>query len=234
MRPTQPSRMRRSITVLACALLAACVARAPAPPLPADTQAPAEFPFEYYRDAAARGQTVMKVNSRLSYVAVEVRRDGPLARIGHDHVVASGDVSGYVLPSAGRGDLHIPLSRLTVDEAGLRTEAGMDTEPSQEAIDGTRRNMLEKVLEADRFPFALVRIMRKEGEALSLTITLHGTTRELTVPARIESHTGKMIVSGQLTLAQTDFGIRPFSVLGGALRVQDNLAMRYRIVAENL
>ncbi|HYD63078.1 MAG TPA: YceI family protein [Noviherbaspirillum sp.] len=236
MRATPPDRMRRAFLALSCALLAACVARLPSPPsLPADVQAPADFPQAYYLQAAANGKTVLQVKPEQSLIAVEVRRGGMLAGLGHDHLVASRDVRGLVLPSEGREDLYLPLSLLTVDEAGLRAEAGMDTKPNQDAIEGTRRNMLEKVLEADRFPFALVRITREDAAAgtLKAAITLHGQTRMVEAPARIEGDAGRMIVSGRLAIAQSDFGITPFSVLGGALQVQDRLEIRYRIAAEN-
>lgn len=226
--------MPRTSLVLACFMLAACVARTPVPAIPeapGDLQAPSGFPQAFYRDAASRGERVLHVDPRRSSIVIEVRRAGPLARLGHDHVVASRNVQGYVLPSAGRADLFIPLARLTVDEPGLRAELAMETQPAPEAVGGTRRNMLDKVLEADRFPFALVRVSRKEGDVLRVAVTLHGKTREVEVPARIDSTPEGMSVSGRMTLAQSDFGITPFSVLGGALQVQDAMAMRYRIVA---
>ena len=216
---------------LTCAMLAGCVARAPTPLAPAGLPVPTKFPLAYYRDAQARGQVVLQVDRRHSLVAIDVRRGGPLAGLGHDHVVASRDVQGYVLPSAGRADLFVPLALLTVDEASLREESGIGKPPSAEAIEGTRRNMLDKVLEAERFPFALVRIDRLDGGAMRVAITLHGRTREFLSPARVEHAAGGMTVSGEMTIAQSDFGITPFAVFGGALQVQDKLALRYRIVA---
>jgi hypothetical protein len=38
--------------------------------------------------------------------------------------------------------------------------------------------------------------------------------------------------SGELTLKQSDFGITPFSVLGGALAVQDQLELRFELSAQ--
>jgi len=76
-----------------------------------------------------------------------------------------------------------------VDEAALRAEAGFDTQPTDSDIEGTRDNMLEKVLEADKFPFALIGGCRRDtGSAtLTVTLTLHGSTRTLQVPAQIET-----------------------------------------------
>lgn len=237
MRAPAPDRMHRAILALSCALLASCVARPPSLPspvsAPAGMQAPADFPQSLYRQAIANGKAVLRIDPAQSLIAVEVRRGGPLAGLGHDHVVSSRDVHGYVLPSEGRADLYLPLSRLAVDEAELRAEARMDTQPSQDAIAGTRRNMLEKVLEAERFPFALVHIARDAGvpEKLKLAVSLHGQTRVYDAQARIEDQPGRIVASGRIAIFQTDFGITPFSVLGGALQVQDRLEMRFRIVA---
>ncbi|RZI40481.1 YceI family protein [Herbaspirillum sp. HC18] len=232
MRASMPLRTRRTILVLLCAGLAACVARAPLPSLPAaGQQVPADFPEAVYRQAYAEGKNVLRVNPGESLAVIEVRRGGPLARMGHDHVVASHDLQGYVMPDSGRADLYLPLSRLTVDEAPLRAEAGMESQPAQDAIEGTQRNMLEKVLEAERFPFVLLHIER-DASNLRVAITLHGQTRSYTVPADIQATPERITVNGKMTIAQSDFGMTPYSVLGGALQVQDKLEMRYRIVAK--
>jgi hypothetical protein len=160
-----------------------------------------------------------------------VRRGGLLARLGHDHAVASRSVAGYAAPSAGRVDISFRADQLTVDEPGLRHEAGLTTAPSPEAIEGTRTNMLTKVLEAQRYPLILVHAqLRKEG-GFDAAITLHGVTRNVTLPAQIDYGPDMVTASGALRLSQTDFSITPMSVAGGLLTVQDELELRYRIVA---
>jgi hypothetical protein len=47
---------------------------------------------------------------------------------------------------------------------------------------------------------------------------------------QIESGAGEVRVSGSLTLSQRDFGITPFAVLGGALRVQDAIRADFVVV----
>jgi hypothetical protein len=219
----------------AVALLSGCAPSAPT----LDVAAPSlgsGFPDAWYRQAQANGVKVLRIDPLRSLLAIEVRRGGALAALGHDHVVASHDVRGYVAPDQGRADLAIPLLRLSVDEPELRKQAGFETQPSAEAVDGTRRNMLDKVLEAERFPLALVRIERNaergaDPAMLRVTITLREVSREYQVPAKIEIVPDGMVVSGQMDFKQSDFGIVPFSVLGGALRVQDRLDLRFRIHA---
>jgi hypothetical protein len=42
------------------------------------------------------------------------------------------------------------------------------------------------------------------------------------------------MAAGELRLRQSDFGITPFSVLGGALTVEDELRVRYRLLARRV
>lgn len=226
--------IRRACLMLVLAVLAAgCTPRISPQAEAVHTQAPADFPEAYYRQAESLGKKVLRVDPERSLVAIVVRRDGPLARLGHDHVVASHDVRGYVDIAAGRADLYVALDRLAVDEPLLRSEAGFTTQPSQQAVEGTRHNMLEKVLDSGSFPFALIHVSRgaTDSSKLTVTITLHGTMQTFEIPAQIETLAGGTEISGQMVFKQTDFGIVPFSILGGALQVQDRLDLRFRIFA---
>ena len=219
-----------SAAMLAAALMAGCIASSP----PNLANPDAGDAAQWYRQAAASGARVLVIDPVQSLVVVTVRRGGALARFGHDHVVASRGVEGFAAPAAGRADFHFRLDQMTVDEAALRLAAKLDTQPSADAIAGTRTNMLTRVLEAERFP--LVRLSARQlagqvGQPLQLSITLHGVTRMVAAPARIDSTPEGMAASGTLQLRQSDFGITPMSVMGGAMTVQDTMELRYRIVA---
>ncbi|MGZ3236757.1 MAG: YceI family protein, partial [Burkholderiaceae bacterium] len=69
------------------------------------------------------------------------------------------------------------------------------------------------------------------SSTLRVAITLHGVTRNFEIPTQIETTPSRVSVAGRLTLNQTDFGIVPFSILGGAMQVQDRLDLRFRIIA---
>src|SRR5438477_12503248 len=230
------SRALRAVltATLLSALLGGCapLLRGPAP---APAAPPADFPDGYYREALAQGKPVFRVDPAESLVVIEVRRSGSLARLGHDHVVASREVVGYVAPDEGRADLYVALARMQVDEAALRAEAGFDTQPTESDIEGTRANMLAKVLEADKFPFALISVAgasaKEKKTTLAVAITLHGHMRTLQVPAEIEADAEKIGVTGRLSFEQTDFGITPYSLLGGAIAVKNRVDLRFRIIA---
>src|SRR5438067_7395071 len=220
------SKALRVAAALSSTMLAGC-ALLPREPTPAPAAVPADFPEGYYREALAQGKPVFRVDPAESLVVIEVRRSGSLARLGHDHVVASREVVGYVAPDEGRADLYVALARMQVDEAALRAEAGFDAQPTESDIEGTRANMLAKVLEADKFPFALISVAgasaKEEKTTLAVAITLHGYMRTLQVPAEIEADAEKISVTGRLSFEQTDFGITPYSLLGGAIAVQNRV-----------
>lgn len=222
----------------ACALVAcAPMPTAPAAPAPA---VPAGFPADDYAKAAARGEPVFRLDPTQSVVVMRVYRGGALARFGHDHVVASRDVHGYLLlannSAERRADLYAPLASLSVDEPALRARAGFDTQPSQQDIDGTRRNMLEKVLEAGRFPFVSLHVDRAMGDPPVLRVnaaaTLHGKTHAQSIALQLDTASANTVyVRGRFSVKQTDFGITPYSLLGGALRVEDRVDIEFDLAA---
>jgi len=223
-------------TIAFSCLIAACAVQIPRSPV-IDDQRPDGFPADYYQQLAQRGGEVLRIDPTQSLIVIEVRRAGSLANLGHDHVVASHGVQGYVAPKEGRADLYIRLDQLVVDEPELRAEAAFDTQPSESAIAGTRENMLRK-FNAEAHPYAVVSVARvvvdAAGTQLDVSLAMNGVTRALRIPAKIEQTADQIAVTGRVTLAQTDFGITPFSILGGALQVQDQVDVRVAIRARYL
>jgi hypothetical protein len=231
---------RSVLSLLIAITLGACAPGAVSPPAQVPLEAPADR-WAAYRRAEALGQTVLRVDPGRSLIVITVRRGGTLARLGHDHVVASHTVEGLVAPESGQADLSFRLDQLIVDEPNLRVQAGLDTQPSSDAIDGTRSNMLSKVLDAGQFPDVFIHAIRTgtgagTANVLGVALTLHGVTRKMNIPVDIENTAGPagpafMTVSGSFSIMQSDFGIVPFSVMKGAIAVRDQLDLRFRIVA---
>lgn len=231
--------MRNALAGLAivATLIPGCAPQPPRPSEPAALaeQVPADFPAQRYLSAFARGEAAFRIDPAGSLLVVEVHRAGSLARLGHDRVIASHDVQGYAAPKEGLADLYVPLDRLVVDEPSLRAEAGFDTQPTEDDIAGTRRNMLTRVLEVERYPLVVVTVHAVvAGNADSIadvSITLHGVTRSTRIPVHIENGKEEIEVSGRTVVNQTDFGITPLSILNGAIQVGDAVGLRFRIRA---
>ena len=177
-----------------------------------------------------------------SDVTVRVYRDGPLARLGHNHVIASTGVTGRVVlaESVSRStlELSLPLDSLTVDEPARRAAAGSDfpdnvTEADRE---GTRRNMLgTALLDAATFPavhLASVAVAEREGILyVTARVDITGHVREIVVPVTLETQGPTLVARGEFTVTHAELGLVPFSVAMGALRVRDDLQVAYRLVA---
>ena len=229
--------MHSALLPLAAAALIGASLSACAPPAaraPDVDQRLPSFPDDYYREAAARGEPVFRIDSARSQLVVEVRRGGTFASAGHDHVIASHDVRGFIAPDSARADFYVQLDRMTVDEPALRTAAGFDTPISQAAIEGTRTNMLSRVLHSDLHPFAVVSVADVGAGDVDASITLNGVTRRSRIPVEILRRGDEFRASGALALDQTDFGITPLSLLGGAIRVQNRVEIRFSIDARRM
>ncbi|UGQ34799.1 YceI family protein [Janthinobacterium sp. PLB04] len=228
-----PHAHRRTLLACACALLAACTPFAP-PPAASLPAAPVPAPAMQAPAWQQRGVQVLHIVPQESLLTITVRRGGALARLGHDHVIASRSLQGVVAPAPGRAAFQFRLDEMSVDEESLRQAAGLTTTPSADAIAGTRHNMLVRVLEAERYPWVRIDARRTGNkEVLEADITLHGVTRTVQLPVRIEQAADgrRLQASGSLLLKQSDFGIVPFTVLGGAMAVQDQMELAFRITA---
>jgi hypothetical protein len=229
---------RALLLVVVLMLLVGC-----APPVPEQpavepkAEAPPDLLAEFYQQAALEGAHVYGIDPDQSEAWLIVGRGGTLASFGHDHAIAAQDFRGFVmLPDKarpGRTDLAFNLITLAVDPPELRAQAGLGEPLSDDAVSGTRRNMHEKVLHTERFPWLVVRARSNPGtqlpQKLIAAITLHGVTREYSLPVKLEVRGPVLVVEGQLTLSQRDFDIPAFSVFGGALRVEDALPVTFKL-----
>ena len=224
--------------LLVAGLLAGCASRPPrepAPTAPASTPAPADI-------TAARQGRALKVIPEESLLTVLVFRGGPLGKAGHNHVIASHEMSGFAwVPediSLASFEVHVPVGSFTIDEPALRAQEGPDfsADVPDSAREGTKKNMLsEPMLDGQRFPEMVLRSTHLEpvagGVVAQVDVTVRGQARPVTVPLRYEMKGDALLVKGELSLKQTDLGLTPFSLLGGALRVEDEMRVKVSLVA---
>jgi hypothetical protein len=189
------------------------------------------------------GAAAYSIDSAQSELRLLVYRAGPMARLGHNHVILNHAVGGWV-DAAGRPEsasfsLYLPVADFIVDDARARSEEGQDfsAEVPEEAKSGTRRNMLGgAVLDAERFPVITLTsagIARAaEGNLVAtLTVGVAGHESILAVPFTVEISADRIAAAGSVVLRQSDLGLTPLSVMLGALRVQDDITVKFRFVA---
>ena len=219
----------------AAAVLAACAQ--PPPYEPGDAAAP-PLPETVYRQAAA-GDSVYRIDAQRSRLFLRTGRDGPMKSAGHDHVIASTNVEGWVLVAGdsggSRADLRLPLQQLVVDDPAYRERFGLDPELPGSAIEGTTRNMQDKVLESNLFPWATatVRVLSMQGSQtqLDVRVAAHGASFDYQVPATLSVEPDELQATGSMTLRHADFGLTAFSAAGGLLRVAEEIEVVFEMVA---
>jgi polyisoprenoid-binding protein YceI len=226
------------LLVLAATALVACAPRRLEPSAP-----PEAGPAATVR--VPRGARVFEVDPARSTVSLRVYRAGPLARLGHDHVITSATLDGRAwttgaLASSGF-DLRLPVASLVVDDPAARRAAGpgFEKEVPPQAREGTRGNLLRpEVLDAGRYPEIRVQAASLggtwEAPVARADVTLRDRTRRLEIPLTLTRGAGELAANGSFRLRQTDFGIAPFSVAGGAIQVADDVDIAFEIHASEV
>jgi polyisoprenoid-binding protein YceI len=182
------------------------------------------------------------VDAEQSVVTIRVYRAGPLARLGHNHVITSTTETGHAWTNgelSGSGfEVRVPVAGLEVDDPVARAGAGPDFagEVPTEAREGTRRNLSRaEVLDAERHPEIVVQAAALEGtwqqSVARATVTLKDRAGVVEVPLEIERGPGTLRARGGFRIRQTDFGMTPFSVGGGAIQVTDEVEIAFDVVA---
>jgi polyisoprenoid-binding protein YceI len=224
------NRIAAAVLVLSLGACAAPRPRPPAPQLPAAAGLKAlPAPGEY------------KIDTGSSELRILVYRAGPLANLGHNHVMVNRGVTGLVQVgssmSSSSFSLKVPVESFVVDDTEARREEGSDFpgEIPQDAKSGTRRNMLgAAVLNAAEFPEITVSSVTFTGtpDALSaeLTIGVAGHEAKLTAPCTLQGDAHRMTAAGSMELRQTAIGLAPYSLLHGALQVEDAMTVKFSIV----
>jgi polyisoprenoid-binding protein YceI len=178
-----------------------------------------------------------------SLIAIQVFRGGPMARLGHDHVIGARQIVGEARLAErleqSEFAFTIATNLMTVDDPELRAAAGpVFAAPVPDAArEGTLRNLLgASLLRAAEFPGIEVQsreVLIVDGQPrVTLQVTVAGVTSQLVVPFALQRTPQTLIAEGAIPLRQSELGLTPFSVMMGALQVQDEMQISFRLVAE--
>jgi polyisoprenoid-binding protein YceI len=100
--------------------------------------------------------------------------------------------------------------------------------------------MNEQVLEVNKYPDILYKASVASisslgaslySAALNGSLSFHGVTRNQPVTARVAMFGEMLRASGDFTLRQSDYQVKPVVVAGGALKLKDELKFSFELVA---
>jgi polyisoprenoid-binding protein YceI len=126
--------------------------------------------------------------------------------------------------------------RISVQSASLEVTDDISEKDRAEI----ESKMKQEVLETSSYPEIVFESSlispNKMGENqytvnVSGKLTLHGVTRNETIYAQVSLTGDTLRAYGELSLKQTDYGIKPVSVAGGTLKVKDEVKLSFDVTA---
>lgn len=174
------------------------------------------------------------IDKTASRFTVQAFATGMLSVFGHNPTIAIRDY-----------DCDIQFSPDTVDNATVRMTVRTS---AMEVVDEMKNDdrkkleqaMYDQVLEVSRFPTATfaskqITVQKQSSDQWQARVngelTFHGVTQNLSFDARVMYMGTMMRVAGEFPLRQSDYGIKPVSFAGGALRLKDELKFNFELVA---
>jgi polyisoprenoid-binding protein YceI len=156
---------------------------------------------------------------------------GRAARMGHRLVIAMSRwraTVGWDGPQPVSAELAVEVDSFEVlrGDGGVKGLSG--TEKAQ-----VRSNAL-KSLNASRFPeirYTADAIERADhGYRLTGTLEIRGTSRDHVIDLHTEDLANSWRMSSESTVRQTDYGVKPYSVLMGSVQVADVVSLTFSAV----
>jgi YceI-like domain len=184
-----------------------------------------------------------QIDPNQSELRLLVYRAGPLAHLGHNHVMINRAISGQVAVAtsleASSITLSVPVEKFDIDDTHARQEEGADFpgEIPEDHKTGTLHNMLSATqLNSEKFPTLLIQSKGLDNSHGALTATFDvgvaGHVSSVTAPFVLSTQPGQLTASATFELRQTALGLTPYSLMGGSLAVKDALTVKIRIVAK--
>ncbi|MDT4953881.1 MAG: hypothetical protein QOJ02_2019 [Acidobacteriota bacterium] len=171
-----------------------------------------------------------------SRFTVQAFAEGLLSAFGHDPVIVIRDFTGEVeftpdAPSEASVSVTIKADSLAASDE-IKEKDRLEIE----------RMMREQVLETAEYPEIVFKSTSASANRLGQgryrariigDLTLHGATQKnLWIQTEVTMSEETLRAQGGFSLKQTDFGIKPVSVVGGTMKVKNELKFTFDISAE--
>jgi polyisoprenoid-binding protein YceI len=170
-----------------------------------------------------------------SKITVHVEKTGLFSAFAHNHTISAPLASGSLDVQKRTIELNFRAQEMKV----LDPEASAS---ERSTIEGNMKG--PEVLDPARFPeitFVSTSVEAPPGDAGAAmrylvhgNLTLHGVTRPIDLPVTFSGTSSTASAghyTGKVTLKQTDFGITPIKIAGGAVRVKDVIEIGFDIVS---
>jgi polyisoprenoid-binding protein YceI len=179
---------------------------------------------------------IFRIDADHSKLEIHVGTAGFFKAFGHDHLISAKRFSGQARFS--ERSIENSSVTFTVETKSLEVLDPGESEKDRAEVQATMLG--DTVLNSMQFPeikftSSGVRVVRTGSDGIEAKLegklSLHGVEKPVTVPVRIRISGDKLTATGEVELRQSDYGITPIKVGGGAVRVKDELKIQFEIVA---
>ncbi len=159
-------------------------------------------------------------------LTIHTFRAGMGAKIGHDLVLEARKWNGTVNldvdnPAASSVEVTVDLNSLEV----INATGGVKPLSDKDRVDIAKN--IEKTLDTAKHPNATFKSTSVTGSAPTVSVTGDLTIKGQTRPATLTVTADGDRVTGKTSLVQSDFGVKPYSAMMGALKVRDSLDLEF-------
>lgn len=183
---------------------------------------------------AAQEKAENSIDSAKSKLEINVYKEGVFKAFGHNHLIIAKQISGGFKFDAKTIEssvvnLRVETKSLTVSPQG---------EPEKDRRDVQTTMIGEEILDVARYPEIVfsstgVSAVKTSADGWTLTLTgkltLHGVEKPVRLPVAAHVNGNQMQAQGEVSLLQTDYGIKPVKAGGGAVTVKDELKISFDI-----
>jgi polyisoprenoid-binding protein YceI len=186
--------------------------------------------------AGAQEKTAYSLDASKSKLQIHVYKEGVFKALAHNHLVIAEKLSGQVRFDSKK--IEDSSLSLKVRAGSMMVSPEGESEKDRPDIQATMDS--DKVLDIARYPeieFSSTGVsevkLTGDGYALVLAgkLRLHGVEKTVRLPIVLHVKDDRLEAQGEMTLLQTDYGIKPIKVGGGAVTVKNELKISYDVVA---
>jgi polyisoprenoid-binding protein YceI len=174
------------------------------------------------------------IDASPSRFTVQAFATGLLSSFGHNPTLAIRDFEGEI--NCVPGTYENASVRVAVRTGAIEVLDEMKRSDQLKLV----QEMNDKVLAVDRFPAAsyeskAITVQHLDTDRFQAHVagdlSFHGVTRFHAFDVRIASIGATLRVSGEFSLRQSDYDIKPVSFAAGALRLKDEVKFRLELIA---
>jgi polyisoprenoid-binding protein YceI len=170
------------------------------------------------------------VDPQNSKFSIHVDSGGLFGAFAHDHTVEAHDIKGCA--NIDWMKLDQSTVELVFASAGVKVmdpDHPKDRPKVQEAME-------TQVLQLNKFPeirFKSTAVRSRSAESITVDgdLTIRDRTRRVTLNLTVKKiNQTTAEIAGRQTLRQSDFGIKPVKVMGGMVKVKDEIQTEFKLV----